>query len=116
MPSEENAVRWVFAWRADYRILIGRLHEGHWVHAFSRDLNQAPVQVRLLGRVMAATFRGRWLSNHRRIETRRCFAIDQLDCLHEPNQWPDSGLLYRDRARTHNSRARRASIDVSSSV
>jgi len=27
--------------------------------------------------------------NHGRIEHRRCFAFDQLDCLHNPAQWPD---------------------------
>ncbi len=27
--------------------------------------------------------------DHGRIEVRRCFAFDQLDCLHKPEQWPD---------------------------
>jgi predicted transposase YbfD/YdcC len=27
--------------------------------------------------------------DHGRIETRRCFAFDQLDCLAKPEQWPD---------------------------
>lgn len=27
--------------------------------------------------------------NHGRIEHRRCFAFDQLDCLYKPEQWPD---------------------------
>jgi len=27
--------------------------------------------------------------DHGRIEIRRCFAFDQLDCLHKPEQWPD---------------------------
>jgi predicted transposase YbfD/YdcC len=27
--------------------------------------------------------------NHGRIEQRRCFVFDQLDCLHKPQQWPD---------------------------
>lgn len=27
--------------------------------------------------------------NHGRIEQRRCFAFDQLECLHKPGQWPD---------------------------
>lgn len=27
--------------------------------------------------------------NHGRIETRRCYAFDQLACLHKPEQWPD---------------------------
>lgn len=27
--------------------------------------------------------------DHGRIEHRRCFAFDQLDCLHNPEQWPD---------------------------
>jgi predicted transposase YbfD/YdcC len=26
--------------------------------------------------------------NHGRLETRRCYAFDQLDCLHEPERWP----------------------------
>lgn len=27
--------------------------------------------------------------DHGRIEVRRCFAFDQLDCLHKPERWPD---------------------------
>jgi predicted transposase YbfD/YdcC len=27
--------------------------------------------------------------DHGRIEVRRCFAFNQLDCLHKPEQWPD---------------------------
>ena len=27
--------------------------------------------------------------DHGRLETRRCFAFDQLPCLHKPEQWPD---------------------------
>jgi predicted transposase YbfD/YdcC len=27
--------------------------------------------------------------DHGRIETRRCYAFTQLDCLHKPEQWPD---------------------------
>lgn len=27
--------------------------------------------------------------DHGRIERRRCFVFDQLDCLHKPQQWPD---------------------------
>ncbi|MCL2022713.1 MAG: hypothetical protein FWG81_11875 [Betaproteobacteria bacterium] len=27
--------------------------------------------------------------DHGRIETRRCYAFDQLACLHKPEQWPD---------------------------
>ena len=27
--------------------------------------------------------------DHGRIEVRRCFAFDQLECLHKPEQWPD---------------------------
>jgi len=27
--------------------------------------------------------------DHGRIETRRCYAFDQLDCLHQPERWPD---------------------------
>lgn len=27
--------------------------------------------------------------NHGRIETRRCYVFDQLDCLHAPERWPD---------------------------
>ena len=29
--------------------------------------------------------------DHGRIEVRRCFAFDQLDCLAKPEQWPDLG-------------------------
>ena len=27
--------------------------------------------------------------NHGRFEVRRCYAFDQLDCLHAPERWPD---------------------------
>ena len=27
--------------------------------------------------------------DHGRLETRRCYAFDQLACLHKPEQWPD---------------------------
>jgi predicted transposase YbfD/YdcC len=27
--------------------------------------------------------------DHGRLETRRCYAFDQLACLHRPEQWPD---------------------------
>jgi len=27
--------------------------------------------------------------DHGRLETRRCYAFDQLACLHKPDQWPD---------------------------
>jgi predicted transposase YbfD/YdcC len=27
--------------------------------------------------------------DHGRLETRRCYAFDQLDCLHQPEQWPE---------------------------
>ena len=27
--------------------------------------------------------------NHGRLEVRRCYVFDQLDCLHAPERWPD---------------------------
>ncbi|MCK9609479.1 MAG: ATP-binding protein [Methylomonas sp.] len=60
--DEVGALRWMFAWRRDYRIFRPGLDAGHWLCSYLVDLNGPEVTLDIVNESHRAYFAGQWVS------------------------------------------------------
>lgn len=60
--DEVGALRWMFAWRRDYRVFRPALDAGHWLFSYLVDLNSPAITLDIVNETHRAYFAGQWVS------------------------------------------------------